>query len=156
MDYNELQHHGILGQKWGVRRFQNRDGSLTPAGKKRYSEKEQRYSTNHKEWAKQMYGTKRWTNELENNKRWSKNLEKMGPKGLQKNDPEMSDKEAKELYDEEMARYKYKIDDAKEMLKRSGLFDKRIDEIDVSSTSYRQVKKKVRKLINDNLNNNLE
>ena len=31
----ELYHHGILGQKWGVRRFQNKDGSLTSAGKKR-------------------------------------------------------------------------------------------------------------------------
>lgn len=30
-----LQHHGIKGQKWGVRRYQNKDGSLTPAGKKR-------------------------------------------------------------------------------------------------------------------------
>lgn len=30
-----LQHHGILGQKWGIRRFQNEDGSLTDAGKKR-------------------------------------------------------------------------------------------------------------------------
>ncbi len=36
-----LEHHGILGQKWGVRRYQNADGSLTDAGKKRY-EKEQR------------------------------------------------------------------------------------------------------------------
>lgn len=35
MENNTLQHHGILGMKWGVRRFQNRDGSLTSAGKKR-------------------------------------------------------------------------------------------------------------------------
>ena len=32
---NNLQHHGIKGQKWGVRRFQNKDGSLTLAGRKR-------------------------------------------------------------------------------------------------------------------------
>lgn len=32
-----LSHHGIKGQKWGVRRFQNKDGSLTSEGKKRYS-----------------------------------------------------------------------------------------------------------------------
>ena len=35
---NELSHHGIKGQKWGKRRFQNKDGSLTPAGKKRYDD----------------------------------------------------------------------------------------------------------------------
>jgi hypothetical protein len=32
----ELYHHGILGMHWGIRRFQNEDGSLTPAGQKRY------------------------------------------------------------------------------------------------------------------------
>ena len=31
----ELYHHGVKGQKWGVRRYQNKDGSLTSAGKQR-------------------------------------------------------------------------------------------------------------------------
>ena len=33
---DELYHYGILGMKWGVRRYQNKDGSLTPAGRRHY------------------------------------------------------------------------------------------------------------------------
>lgn len=35
---DELYHYGVKGQKWGIRRFQNSDGSLKPAGKKRYGD----------------------------------------------------------------------------------------------------------------------
>ena len=36
LSYDELKHYGIKGMKWGVRRFQNADGSLTADGRKRY------------------------------------------------------------------------------------------------------------------------
>ena len=36
--YESLAHHGIKGQKWGVRRFETKDGHLTPAGKERYGD----------------------------------------------------------------------------------------------------------------------
>ena len=35
---NELYHHGVKGMKWGQRRYQNKDGSLTSQGKKRAQE----------------------------------------------------------------------------------------------------------------------
>lgn len=35
VEVDDIYHHGIKGQRWGVRRYQNKDGSLTPAGQKR-------------------------------------------------------------------------------------------------------------------------
>ena len=43
-----LSHHGIIGMKWGVRRYQNKDGSLTSAGQRRLDKKDNK-------WAKKNY-----------------------------------------------------------------------------------------------------
>lgn len=41
---DSIQHHGIIGQKWGVRRYQNEDGTLTAAGKARLEKKDERWA----------------------------------------------------------------------------------------------------------------
>lgn len=43
MGNNELKHWGIKGMKWGIRKYQNEDGTLTPAGKKRYANAKRGY-----------------------------------------------------------------------------------------------------------------
>lgn len=40
-----IEHHGILGMKWGVRRYQNADGTLTESGKKHYSKEYKKYAS---------------------------------------------------------------------------------------------------------------
>ena len=44
MSSNELTHHGIKGMRWGVRRYQNKDGSLTKAGRKKMAKLDKEYS----------------------------------------------------------------------------------------------------------------
>ena len=43
-DENYLSHYGVRGMKWGVRRYQNKDGSLTAAGKRRNAKELSRYA----------------------------------------------------------------------------------------------------------------
>lgn len=45
---NEIYHHGIKGQRWGIRRYQNPDGSLTSAGMKRYQKQQRKIDESRK------------------------------------------------------------------------------------------------------------
>ena len=75
MHYNYLYHHGIIGQKWGIRRFQNSDGTYTQAGKERYRAKNDRqanrlakYQEKEYKRAKETYDSEKMLNEARRNR----------------------------------------------------------------------------------------
>lgn len=78
MESNALCHFGIKGMKWGVRRYQNKDGSLTKAGEKRYYNKDGTLTkAGKKYYDKEMNNLKAEKKVLANKKRTQAKLDKL-------------------------------------------------------------------------------
>lgn len=123
MENNALYHYGIKGMKWGVRRYQNKDGSLTNAGKKRYDKdirdnaakkKDSRIDTSNpdpKRWAKEdLERTKRTIDTTSDLVRKVKDVERSTrPQSMkQKLDlSKMSEKEMRDRINRELLERQY-------------------------------------------------
>ena len=96
MSADELYHYGIKGQKWGVRRFQNKDGSLTPVGRQRYSYDDFKNAKANIDKANEVVKSGKIVSETVG-KRAQDAFNKQYNKQIQKSISEMSDKELREV-----------------------------------------------------------
>nr|DAV24904.1 MAG TPA: hypothetical protein [Bacteriophage sp.] len=98
---SELYHHGIRGMRWGIRRYQNKDGSLTPAGKKRYDKEMSKLKAEEKV-LKNKQKTQAKLDKLETKRKEVEALRKGKP--IQKESSEPKKKTISDLSDDELRR----------------------------------------------------
>lgn len=118
MDNYYLAHHGAKGQKWGVRRYQNEDGTLTEAGKRRYArdtsgmtaKKKNQYVADPNKWVKEDLSRSRKL--VDSTKEFSQSVKNVADRQLNKQPKRMdlsnmTDKELRDKINRELIERQY-------------------------------------------------
>lgn len=92
---NSLQHHGILGQKWGIRRFQNPDGTLTAKGRARYTDGKGNFTKS---------GMKKYQKDTAKDRKVNKKFYDAKEKAIETGDVKFAYKHQKEFSDNDFKR----------------------------------------------------
>ena len=141
MNNAELYHHGVKGQRWGIRRYQNKDGSLTAYGKKRYTkelaklEAEKKRVRQYEQTAKKMSKLDDMRKDLDERKKALKTDETPEPVKQQKVQSAPQKRKLSELSNEEI---QAKIDRMNLENKYKELAQARIDAVSKKEVSKGQ------------------
>ena len=104
---DELYHYGILGMRWGVRRYQKKDGTLTNSGKKRYDKEMERLKAEER-IIKNKNRTQSKLEKLEAKRKSVEELKKNSNKPKEKSVKEYSDAELREIVNRLQLEKQYK------------------------------------------------
>ena len=159
-DYStELYHWGVKGQKWGVRRYQNKDGSLTPAGKKRAAKNEQlrkseadRYKRMAESEERSFERERKFMKEFKAQGQYGPHMRRMYGFNDEKEAQEMFGKSLQQLWKEELDAVNHDMNITRARVTAYTKAHDTLMKMDVSTVKKQDITKLGRKAVNDSFN----